>query len=140
MSTATLAIRQEESVQNQMRALADRIVFDDESLDQPTAIRSPALNKWIAMFYAHANFSDLIPQYVVPRNTCDFLLFDESDLADHWRVLSHGPRQLLELKEEELLDWDITIKTPSTRSSTTILASVEYRGRAKPRPVVEPWD
>lgn len=57
-----------------------------------------------------------------------------------WSALSHRLRHLSQMGEVELLDWDATIKTPPTRRLTTVFAFVEYRGRAKPMPVVDPWD
>ena len=144
MSTATLAIRQEEPVQHQKSALADRQVFVDEPANPPAATRFR--NECIAPVDALGD-SGLISQYMVTLNAIDYwpatacsLLEDEHARASYWRVLSHRSRQLSQLREEELLDWDVTIKTPSTRPSTTILASVEYRGRAKPRLIVDPWD
>ena len=139
MSTATFPIRQVEPVQHLKIALADRTISADELVNRPVATRSPLLNEWIATVYAQESFAHLVSQYK-DMFTDAYSPLDESDLAEHWRVLLHRPRQSLQLKEEELLYWDVTIKTPSTRPSTTILASVEYRGRAKPRPVVDPWD
>ena len=57
----------------------------------------------------------------------------------------HQSQQPSQPGEEELLDWDVAITTPPARPSKTILASVEYRGRAKPKPVTNPresldWD
>ena len=61
--------------------------------------------------------------------------------AEHY----HQSQQPSQPREEELLDWDVAIMTTPARPSKTILASVEYRGRAKPKPVANPresldWD
>ena len=146
ISTATFAIRQEEPVQSQKSALADRQVSADEPVNRLAATSFP--NEWIAGDDALEDFVDLISQYMATFNattyrsltTAYWPLEDEYARAVDWKALSHRQRQLSQLREEELLDWDVTIKTPSTRPSTTILASVEYRGRAKPRPVIDPWD
>ena len=142
ISTTTLVTRQEAPVQRQKSALADRQIFVDEPVDRLTATRSSLQNEWGAMVASLGSFADLIsPYWVVPQHHADtYSLLDEYDLADYWRVLLYRSRQLSQLREEELLDWDVTIKTLSTRPSMTILASVEYRGRAKPSPVVDPWD
>lgn len=58
----------------------------------------------------------------------------------YWSAESHRLRHLSEMGEVELLDWDAAIKTPPTRPLTAVFAIVEYRGRAKPMPVVDPWD
>jgi hypothetical protein len=40
---------------------------------------------------------------------------------------------------EDVLDWDITIDEPPSRSAGVVRARVAYGGRSKPIPVENPW-
>ena len=122
--------------------MADRQiqVFGDELADDYLHPAPSRRNGWIALSDALESFADLGSQSVVICSADPYPHLDWTTLANYWRDLLSRPHQLSQLREAELLDWDVTIKTPSTRLATTILASVEYRGRAKPRPVVDPWD
>ena len=64
-------------------------------------------------------------------------LLEQLDFSsDRW----HQPQQLSQPREKESQDRDVAITAPPNRPSKTILASVEYQGRAKPKPGVDPWD
>lgn len=41
---------------------------------------------------------------------------------------------------DELLDWDAAIEVAPTRLSGTLVARLEYDGRATPSPTGEPWN
>jgi hypothetical protein len=41
---------------------------------------------------------------------------------------------------EEVLDWDFCLETPPARPHGVVKARVEFRGRSKPLPVLEPDD
>ena len=45
-----------------------------------------------------------------------------------------------DVESEELLDWDSAIATAPRLASTTIYASVRYRGRPKLKLIEDPWD
>lgn len=147
MSTATLAIRREEPFQRQMNALADRQVHVDETVPQRLGV-----NRWrrerVVMDDTIVDFADMIPIYIAPIDaavcwpvvTACWPLEEEYDHSVFRRDPSHRSHRMPQPREEELLDWDVTIETLSARPSTTIFASVEYRGRAKPRPVLDPWE
>ena len=98
ISTATLAIRQEEPVQSQKSALADRQVSADEPVNRLAAARFQ--NEWIAGDDALVGFGDLIPQHMAtfnattyrPLTTAYWSLEYEDARAVDWKTLTRRPR------------------------------------------------
>ena len=147
MSTATLAIRREYPFHRQMNALADRQVYVDETVPQRLGTKRWRSGR-VVVDDTNVDFADMIPLNFAPIYdtgywpvvTACWPLEEGYDHAVFRRDPPNLFRERPQPREEELLDWDVTIRTLSARPSTTIFASIEYRGRAKPRPVLDPWD
>lgn len=65
---------------------------------------------------------------------------DEPLLDAHWTTFVAGPSRDPSVDSEELLDLETVVTNPPKRRSTTVYASVSYRGRAKPRPIIDYFD
>ena len=42
--------------------------------------------------------------------------------------------------EEDILNWEVTIRVPPPRPSGTIRVKLKYKGRSKPIPMENPWE
>ena len=139
LSTATTS--GDEPVHRQKYAITEPLVAIVEPVYRPHMTRSSLAWEWVATLDAlQLNFAELVSQYSVTRDLAVHSPVDEPDVAAHWAALLRRPLRLPRSAEEDMLDWNVGVSTPRSRPMTTVLASVEYRGRPKPTPFVDPWD
>ena len=131
--TAETELFQSPAYDPTMAALLWKSVFDQRplTLGWESAIRNLS-----------QDFADLVSRHFVSHLLPVHSPEDEPRLAQQWAALLADFTQWVPpvVESEELLDWDATITTPPQRASTTIYASVRYRGRPKPKPIEDPWD
>ena len=131
--------------EKQQYSLSDALVRVALPPNDSAVGRGLLATEWRAVLDAfRLSFADLVSQSPVTRQAVIDSPADDSQLLDRWELLlnryaSLGERPVLQ-EEEELLDWDMAVTKRPTRVSTKIYASVRYRGRAKPSPVIDPWD
>ncbi|MEG4801719.1 hypothetical protein QUB63_17695 [Microcoleus sp. ARI1-B5] len=70
--------------------------------------------------------------------------FAEDVSISRTRLLPH-PKDLNKslvspAREQDVLDWDLSLENPPLKPAATIELEFEYGGRSKPIPVSDPWD